>query len=168
MKSSQDSKFCISLSLGSTHISLAVARPQNERIQILGAERLSHYGAVHKGVVLSIEALTASILEALDEVERQSGLNVKTARVCMSSGSARFDNHVEMSAIPQDEILEADVRRFNANTINQRPSDGFHFVHQIPGFYHVDGKFGIRNPIGMKGKNISRVYHRVCLPEVDL
>ncbi|MGY3803140.1 cell division protein FtsA [Pigmentibacter ruber] len=187
MKTSLNKNICISLSLGSTHTGLIAASYESKyafnsqnsdalmpgerelpRIQILGAARLNNNGAIKKGVVSSIEALTSSILEAIDEVERQSGIEIDSVRVCIAGSAAQFDNHIETCQIKGDEIKAADLERVSAAVRNQKPPMGYEFIHMIPSSYSVDGKHGIQNPIGMQGTQLSIMHHRVFYPQADL
>ncbi|WGL61439.1 cell division protein FtsA [Pigmentibacter sp. JX0631] len=187
MKTSLNKNICISLSLGSTHTGLIAASYESKiafnsqnsdalmlgerelpRIQILGAARLNNNGAIKKGVVSSIEALTSSILEAIDEVERQSGIEIESVRVCIAGSAAQFDNHIESCHIKGEEIKAADLERVSAAVRNQKPPMGYEFIHMIPSSYSVDGKHGIQNPIGMQGSQLSIMHHRVFYPQADL
>ena len=128
MKTSLNKNICISLSLGSTHTSLIAASYENKpplaqqddhfqndkdssRIQILGAARINNNGSIKKGVVSSIDAVTASILETIDEVERQSGVEIDSIRACIAGTAAQFDNHVETCSIKGEEIRASDLER---------------------------------------------------------
>jgi cell division protein FtsA len=185
MKTSLHKNICISLSLGSTHTSLIAASYENKtlpaqthplfsyvtephRIQILGAARVSNNGALRKGVVSSIDALTASILETIDEVERQSGIEIECVRICVAGTAAQFDNYLESCAIQGDEIKPFDLEKVSAAVRNQKPPVGYEFIHMIPGAYSVDGKHGIQDPVGMRGSVLSLLYHRVSYPQADL
>ncbi|WP_186646392.1 cell division protein FtsA [Fluviispira vulneris] len=185
MKTSLNKNICISLSLGSTHTSLVAASYENKdlqmshddlpfyekesnRIQILGAARIANNGAIKKGVVSSIDAVTASILETIDEVERQSGIEIEAVRACIAGTAAQFDNHVETCTIKGEEIRVSDLEKVSMAVRNQKPPMGFDFVHMIPSSYSVDGKHGIQNPIGMRGSTLSIMHHRVFYPQADL
>ncbi len=187
MKTSLNKNICISLSLGSTHTGLIAASYENKsslnsqnidnllsndkelpRLQILGAARLNNNGAIKKGVVSSIEAVTASILETIDEVERQSGIEIDSVRVCIAGTAAQFDNHLETCPIKGEEIRASDLERVSAAVRNQKPPMGYDFIHMIPSSYSVDGKHGIQNPIGMQGNELSIMHHRVFYPQADL
>ena len=185
MKTSLNKNICISLSLGSTHTSLIAASYENKpplaqqddhfqndkdssRIQILGAARINNNGSIKKGVVSSIDAVTASILETIDEVERQSGVEIDSIRACIAGTAAKFDNHVETCSIKGEEIRASDLERVSTAVRNQKPPMGYDFIHMIPSSYSVDGKHGIQNPIGMQGTSLSIMHHRVFYPQADL
>lgn len=138
------------------------------RIQILGAARLNCTGAIKKGVVSSIEAVTSAILETIDEVERQSGLEIESVRACIAGTAAQFDNHLESCSIKSEEIRTVDLEKVSAAVRNQKPPVGYDFIHMIPSSYSVDGKHGIVNPIGMQGDLLSIMHHRVFYPQADL
>ncbi len=186
MEAKQDpSPIQFSLTLGSSHTSLVAARLEGgeqqyennyshfyehsaPRIHILGATRLANNGAIKKGVVSSMEALSASILEATDEVERQTGLEVQNVIACIPCLSAQFDNHTENYNVKNSEIRHHDLEKMVNSLFNLKAPPGFDFVHAIPGLYCVDGKGEINNPVGMRGSDMSLNFHRVMMPQADL
>lgn len=185
MKSFSEETITFALSLGSTHTSLVAAsllenqnsdcfetfltaQKKTSRLHILGATRVSNHGAVKKGFVSSIEALASSIREAADEVEQQTGLEIENVRTCITSTTAQFDNHIETTAIKNEEIRAIDVERiFNAMR-NQRQKNGYEYIHAVPEICRIDGKKGVLNPIGMQGSQLSVTFHRVGFPQTDL
>ncbi|RDB37300.1 cell division protein FtsA [Spirobacillus cienkowskii] len=186
MKTSQNKNICISLTLGSTHTSLIAASYEYKtfnsakedkqshsdkeplRIQILGAARIANNGAIKKGSISSIDAVTTSILEAIDEVERQSGIEIDSFRVCIAGTAAQFDNHIETSQIKGEEIRLSDLEKVTAAIKSQKPPLGFDFIHMIPSSYSVDNKHDIQNPIGMRGSSLSIMHHRIFYPQTEL
>ncbi len=157
-----------SLTLGSSHITLVAAQQDHKRLQVLGAARIPHKGIIKKGIVSSLEDLTESILETTDEVERQTGLEVKNILLCIPNSSAICENHNEKSIIKSSEIKENDIRKLFLNAQNLRPSNNFYTIHDLPGEFCVDEKTEIKNPIGMHAKEVSLSFHRVNLPQSDL
>ncbi len=186
MEAKQDSHHIhFSLTLGSSHTSLVAAyiepefeQQENEiyrfqesktpRMQILGSTRLTHNGAIKKGIVSSIEALTNSILEATDEVERQTGLNIENVITCIPCMSAQFDNHTENYIVKNAEIRHSDLERMNNSISNLKAPAGFDYIHTLSGLYSVDGKVEIHNPVGMRGNQITLNSHRIFMPQSDL
>ncbi|MES2613834.1 MAG: cell division protein FtsA [Bdellovibrionota bacterium] len=186
MEAKQDShNIYFSLTLGSSHTSLVAVRLEQKssfyesefhrfqdmaspRIQILGASRLSNNGAIKKGIVSSIDALSSSILEVIDEVERQTGLHIENVMACIPCMSAQFDNHTENYLVKNVEIRQADVQKINNSVFNLKAPPGFEYMHAIPGSYTVDGKSEINNPVGMRGSQISLNFYRVYMPQADL
>ena len=174
-----------SLTLGSSHISLVAAHKEEKHIntekpslwdnnkltpryQILGASRISHNGVLKKGVVSSIESLSHSILEVVDEVERQTGLNIENVITCLPCVDAIFDNHKENYTVKNTEIRRTDIEKIHQSVFNMKPPQGFETIHAIPASYCVDGKNEIKNPIGMKGNLITLDFHRIFIPNTDL
>ena len=187
MEANQDSNnIHFSLTLGSSHTSLVAVRIEQKlspyekefsrlherfhesQIQILGATRLSNNGALKKGIVSSIDALSTSILEVTDEVERQTGLHIDNVITCTPCMSAQFDNHTENYLVKNIEIRQSDIEKINNAVFNLKAPPGFDYIHAIPGFYSVDGKNEIHNPVGMRGNQIALNFHRVCMPQADL
>jgi cell division protein FtsA len=187
METNQDSKnIQFSLTLGSSHTSLVAAllesndkqyssnydshnyNSNKSKIQILGAARLPHTGVIKKGIVSSIEALSSSILEVTDEVERQTGLNVENVITCIPCINAQYENYTEKYLVKNTEIKLSDIEKINNIVLNLKGPQGYDYIHTLPGYYSVDGKSEINNPIGMRGSHIELNFHRVLLPQTDL
>ena len=186
MEANQDShNIHFSLTLGSSHTSLVAAHIEPKsltyengfsnyqessvpRIQILGATRLANNAAIKKGIVSSIDALSTSILEAIDEVERQTGLHIEKVITCIPCMSAQFDNYTENYLVKNIEIRQTDLKKMNNLVFNLKAPTGFDYIHTLPGLYSVDGKNEINNPVGMRGSQIALNFHRICMPQADL
>ena len=186
METKQDSKNILySLSLGSSHTSLVAAhcidranKFQNElfskdsinwqKINILGATRLPNNGAIKKGIASSIENLSHSIIEAVDEVERQTGLNIDKVITCLPCLHAQFENHTENYNTKHSEIRISDIDKINTSVLNQKAPLNTDYIHTIPATYSLDGNTDIKNPVGMMGSEISLNFHRIYAPQADL
>lgn len=185
MKPFSEETITFALSLGSTHTSLVAAsllenqnsdcfetfltaQKKTSRLHILGATRVSNHGAIKKGFVSSIEALASSILEATDEVEQQTGLEIESVRTCITGTAAQFDNHIETISIKNEEIRATDVERLFTSMRSQRHKNGHEYINAVPELCRIDGHKGVLNPIGMHGSQLAVTFHRVAFPQPDL
>jgi cell division protein FtsA len=121
-----------------------------------------------RGTMVSLDAVTFAIQEALDEVERQTGLDVESVRVSVGSAFATCDNHTEELPIKSNEVRATEIEKLSALVRAHKAPSGFDYIHNLHGHYMLDGKSGIQNPLGMWGDLLSAVYHRVLFPQSDL
>lgn len=137
------------------------------RINILGAARV-HNSGMRRGTMVNLDAVTGSILEALDEVERQTGLDIDSVRVGVSSLAAVSDNYTESYSLRNNEVRQGDLDKLQALVRSQKALPGQDFIHLLPGQFILDGKTGVHNPLGMYGTTLAAIYHRVAFPQADL
>ena len=105
-------------------------------------------GGVRRGTVEEVAAAGEAVLTAVEQVKEQSGFRVQSAFVGITGTHIAFENRRQTLdvggrdgvivgsdlAIPDDEGVEEDGRRR---------------LHAIRMSYSVDGREGIRNPLGM-------------------
>jgi cell division protein FtsA len=155
--------------VGATHVTVMVARRSTagEGNTILGATSVPCVG-MRKGAMVNLEAVTNAIHDALDEVERQTGLEIDEVRVAAASLSAQCDNRSEELPLRSGEVKVSDVEKLATIVRAHRPQPGNDFVHLIPGEFHVDEKAGVVNPVGMFGSKLGSLHHRVQMPAAEL
>lgn len=164
MKKNSVPQFTAGLDMGTTHVTLVVGQNgADNNINILGAARTPHTG-IKKGAVTHLEDVSAAIQDAIDEAERQTGLNIETARITMSSSEGICENIHETVQIKTDDIKIADLKRLKQQLSTHKANLNMEFVHILEGSFIVDGKGGISNPIGLFGKDLGAIFHRVQYP----
>jgi cell division protein FtsA len=170
-----DKPIVTAFDVGTTHLTVLVGRQEvvpgragnDGGISVLGATSVPCTG-MRKGAMVSLEAVTNAIHDALDEIERQTGLEIGEVRVATASAKAVVDNGVEEVALRSGEVRASDVERVAAQARSQRPHAGHDVVHLLPGDFVVDGKAGVLNPVGMFGQKLVLGHHRVQLPSLEL
>lgn len=142
------------LDIGSTTIRVCVGqvRAEDKSIHIIGAAEAPAEG-ISKGVVTSIEDAVASVSQALEKVERMTGIPVEHAYVSLNGAHVLSqDSHgVVAVAKANGEIADDDVKRVieAAQTVATPPN--YEILHVIPRQFTVDNQTGIKDPLGMTG-----------------
>lgn len=142
------------LDIGSTTIRVVVGqvKAEDRSIHIIGAAEAVAEG-VSKGVVTSIEDAVSSVSQALEKVERMTGIPVEHAYVSLNGSHVLSqDSHgVVAVAKANGEIAEDDVKRVieAAQTVATPPN--YEILHVIPRQFTVDNQTGIKDPLGMTG-----------------
>ncbi len=149
--------FITGLDIGSTNIRVAVGQvqPGSSSVHIVGAAEHEAHG-ISKGSVTSIEDAVSSISQALETVERMTGIPTHHAYVGIGGTHiSSMESHGVVAVSRADgEIKEDDIERVveAAQTVATPPN--YQILHVIPRTFSVDNQRGIRDPAGMTGMRL--------------
>jgi cell division protein FtsA len=146
--------YIVGLDVGSSHIRVVQAKldPEVGRLSIVGASEVPSFG-IRKGVIVDIEEAVSCISQALERVERMTGLPVSSANVSVSgSHISSLSSHGVIAVSRADgEISESDVVRvIDASQAISIPQNR-EVIHVFPKTFTLDGQTGIKDPLGMSG-----------------
>lgn len=147
--------------------SLSKNHHSNRAFHILASAEAPHNG-VRRGTLVDLESITQSIRDVVDEVERQSGLELETVRVGIASTNAISENFTESIALKSTEVRASDRDKLLALAKAHGSQPGFEQILTLTGHFIVDGRPGVLNPLGMFGNSLGGLFHRVSVPEADL
>lgn len=142
-------------------------RHSDRSFHILAAAQAPHNG-MRRGTMVDLESITQSIQDVVDEVERQSGLELASCRVSFASIAAVSENFTESLALKSTEVRASDKEKLLGLAKARSLQSGFEQIATLTGHYIVDGKPGIVNPLGMYGNSLGGLYHRISAPEAEL
>lgn len=144
----------IGLDVGSSVIRVVVGKQESElgSPSVIGVGEAPSAG-IRRGVIVDIDEAVSAISEALEKVERMTGLTIDHAVV--SVGGAQINSQeshgVVAVARADGEITENDVVRVvDASQAISIPPNR-EILHVIPKTFTVDGQTGIKDPVGMSG-----------------
>lgn len=153
----------VGVDVGTTKICALIGEVDHDnKLNIVGVGTTPSQG-LRKGVVVDIDAATASIRAALDKTERISGYKIGTALVGIAGSHIASQNSRGIVAISptMHEISQADVdRAVEAARAIPIPHTR-EVIHVIPREYIVDGQNGIHDPTGMSGYRLEVEAHIV-------
>jgi cell division protein FtsA len=153
--------FMVGLDIGTTKISVMIGRKnQYGKLEILGTGRAVSNG-VTRGIVSNIDKTVASIVEAIDEAQQKSELEIKDVFIGVAGQHIKSLQH--RGEIVRDnieiEIGKADIDKLKSNMFKLITIPGEEVIHVIPQEYTVDGEDGIEDPIGMAGVKLEANFH---------
>ena len=156
-----EEKIIFGLDIGTTKISVMIGRKnQYGKLDILGTGRAVSNG-VTRGIVSNIDKTVSSIIEAVDEAQKKSGLEIKDVFVGVAGQHIKSLQH--RGEIVRDnieiEIEKADIDKLKSNMFKLITIPGEEVIHVIPQEYTVDGEDGIEDPIGMAGVKLEANFH---------
>ncbi|MBN2481748.1 MAG: cell division protein FtsA [Bacteroidales bacterium] len=134
----------------------------NNKLEIIGMCKTPSRG-VKRGAVLNIEEAVNAIRYTVDEVRKQTGLNIKEAYVGIAGQhikSIRNRGYILRDSY-EEEIKKEDTDRILSEMYKISLQPGEEIIHVLPQNYVVDSETGVKNPIGMFGKRLEGNYHIV-------
>lgn len=155
------SEIIVGLDIGTTKIATIVGqRNEHGKIDILGYGKTESVG-VKRGVVSNIENTVRSIIEAVNQAEQKSGVDIKYVNVGIAGQHIKSLQH-RGNIIREnfdDEICQKDIEYLNNSMFNLSMTPGEEIIDVIPQDYIVDGEQGIKEPIGMLGNSLEANFH---------
>jgi cell division protein FtsA len=116
------------------------------------------YGAapnngIRKGVIVHVEDVVDSIIQAVNEAERISGINIHKVTTNINGASVvgiNSEGVIAVSAANREITAEDSIRVEEAATILQLPSNK-EIIQVFAKNYRLDGQENIKDPVGMHG-----------------
>ena len=142
------------LDVGSCFIRTVVVKVRADKTkpQILGIGQVPSFG-LRRGVVVDVEEATKNISQAIQEVERSSGVSIERVVVSISGNHIipRISKGVIAVSRADSEVSKEDVERALDAASNIPILANRDILHVIPRNYLVDDQNGIKDPVGMNG-----------------
>ncbi|MBU46477.1 MAG: cell division protein FtsA [Flavobacteriales bacterium] len=151
----------VGLDIGTTKISVIIGRKnQYGKLEILGTGRSISNG-VTRGIVSNIDKTVSSIVEAIEEANQDSGIEIEEVFIGVAGQHIKSLQH--RGEIVRDnieiEIGKADIAKLKSNMFKLITIPGEEIIHVIPQEYTVDGEDGIEDPVGMAGVKLEANFH---------
>ncbi|MDX2304810.1 MAG: cell division protein FtsA [Microscillaceae bacterium] len=148
----QKEKIVVGLDIGSTKICALVGRKDKfGKIEILGMGKAESHGVI-RGVVTNIDKTVNAIAEAIEEAEKQSGIDIRVVNVGIAGQHIKsITQRGSINRHTDDEITIEDVNRLTNDMYRTVTPPGSEIIHVMPQDYTVDFETGIKEPVGMSG-----------------
>ena len=147
-------QYLVGLDIGSSYVRVVVGKIDEESKvpSIIGVSETPSSG-IRKGVIIDIDEAVSTISQALEKVERMTGIAVTEATVAIGGAHiSSVESHGVIAVSRADgEIKENDIIRvIDASQAISIPANR-EIIHVIPKNFVVDGQTGIKDPLGMTG-----------------
>ena len=148
----QKEKIVVGLDIGSTKICALVGRKDKYgKVEILGMGKAESHGVI-RGVVTNIDKTVNAIAEAIEEAEKQSGIDIRVVNVGIAGQHIKsITQRGSINRNTDDEITIEDVNRLTNDMYRTVTPPGSEIIHVMPQDYTVDFETGIKEPVGMSG-----------------
>lgn len=150
------SDIIVGIDIGSSKVSTVIGKVINDnQVQFIGKGTEPCLG-VKKGIILDIDATSASIKNSVIKAEAEANIKVVSAYVNISGLHVEIINHNDITnVVSEDRIIsKKDVQKliYSASSINI--GEDCEIIDVVPRQYIVDGFDGIVDPVGMKGTKL--------------
>ncbi len=144
----------VGLDIGSCYIRTVVAKikPDSTRPQVVGVSQVPSFG-LRRGVVVDIDEVSKCISQAVQEVERSSGIPIERVSVSVSGNhiEAKPSKGVVAVSRADGEVSKEDVERAISAASAISVSPNREIFHVLPRGFMVDNQNSIKDPAGMNG-----------------
>ncbi len=142
------------LDVGSSKVCCAIAHvPGKDTFEILGIG-LQLSSGVKAGVVIDMEEVITSIVNAVHTAEKMAGVTLRDIIVSVNGPHLKSVNLAIEMNVSGHPIDDMDVRRILMQAKSAQGDPSFQALHTIPTGYALDGAKGIRDPRGMYGNRL--------------
>jgi cell division protein FtsA len=159
----QEPHVLAAIDVGTTKVCTIVARKTGPATFDVLAHSTVPCEGLKKGNVVDVEATRRAIRDSLTEVEKKAGIKIQSAYVGVTGAHVSYENRWDSVgwAGERGVITNDDLMRVPGVVANTSAKTGREVLHAIPMAYSLDGKRGIRNPVGMHTSNLKVESHVV-------
>lgn len=154
----------VGLDIGTSKIVAIVGHlTEDGEVEIVGLGSHPSRG-LKKGVVINIETTVLSIQRAIEEAELMAGCNIHSVYVGIAGSHIRSMNSDGVASTSNREVTEDDIDRVVSSArekATSRITTDQEIIHVIPQEYTIDLHEGIKEPLGMSGREIKVQVHLV-------
>src|SRR5579872_3677379 len=153
----------VALDIGTTKICTLVAEvDQDRQVNIVGVGTAPSRG-MKKGAVVNIDEAAHAIMQSVRKCERLSGYVIESAYVGITGAHIDGVNRRGVVAVSPNatEITSLDVERAMEVARVQAIASDREIIHVLPRAYVLDGRDGVRDPVGMAGRRLEAEMHIV-------
>ncbi|WP_338759841.1 cell division protein FtsA [Bernardetia sp. ABR2-2B] len=157
----QNQRIVAGLDIGTTKICVIVGRMNEyDKLEVLGVGQAVSEG-VKEGIISNINKTVAAITQAVEEAERNSGVNLRIVNVGIAGKHIKSSvHHGGITRNSKDgEITPSDVNRLTNDMYRIVTEAGTDIIHVMPQHYTVDYEPNIKDPIGMAGVKLDADFH---------
>ncbi len=160
MSHQERGKLIIGLDIGTTKICTVVGEVLDGQVDIIGVGSHPSVG-MRKGVVVNIESTVKSIEKAMHEAEMMAGCDITSVYVGIAGSHVSGQNSHGVIAVKNREISRDDIDKVVENAKAIPLGQDQSVIHVLPQQFHVDGRGGIQDPLGMTGVRLEAEVHIV-------
>ncbi len=162
----QNSQYYIGIDIGSGTVRCVIGSVENQEetsiLSVIGFGSAPNTG-MRKGVVVRIDDVVDSIIQAITEAERVSGVHVGSATINVNGAQVFGTNSrgvIAISAGNREITVEDRLRVEEAATIVKLPPNR-EIIQVFAKNYRLDGHDNIKDPVGMQGVRLEVDTHIV-------
>jgi len=154
-------RIIVGLDIGTTKICVLVTKKdETGKTQVLGVGKAPSHG-VMRGEVANIDKTVQSIIQAVQEAEKQSGEKIREVHVGIAGQHIKSMQH--RGILTRDdaltEISKEDVKSLIRDMYKLAMNPGERIIHVLPQEFFVDSLPAKNDPVGMCGSRLEANFH---------
>lgn len=156
----------VGIDIGSSKVCTIIGElNRNNQLQIMGVGTAEYRGC-KKGIIIDIDNASKAITNSVEQAERMSGMEVKSAFISIPGGLVSLVKNRGVIAVPGDEkeISPRDVERVLDTVSAENISVDMEVIGVIPLQFIVDGYENIKDPVGMMGVRLEVEAYIIAAP----
>ncbi len=161
MKEENENPIVVGLDIGTTKI-VAIVGQQDRfgKIKILGMGKADSHG-VARGEVVNIEMTVKAIRVAVEEAEKQSGVDIKVVYVGIAGEHISSKQNRDILTLPaaDTEVTEEHIKEMIENMKRMALDPGERIIHVLPQEFILDNNPVTKTPVGMCGSRLEANFH---------
>jgi cell division protein FtsA len=151
----------VGLDIGTTKIFALVTRKDaNGKTEVLGIGKAPSHGVL-RGEVANIDKTVQSIIQAVQEAEKQSGIEITNVHVGIAGQHIKSMQHrgILTRQEAETEISKEDIKSLIRDMHKLAMNPGERIIHVLPQEFFVDSFPAKSDPIGMCGSRLEANFH---------
>ena len=151
----------VGLDIGTTKICALVTRKdETGKTEVLGIGKAASHG-VMRGEVANIDKTVQSIIQAVQEAEKQAGVKITDVYVGIAGQHIKSMQHrgILTREEAQSEISREDIKSLIRDMHKLAMNPGERIIHVLPQEFFVDSLPAKSDPIGMCGSRLEANFH---------
>lgn len=162
-------KIYTSIDIGSYSIKIIVAEHFNDKINILASHTVASKG-IKKGLIVEPSIVVDAIKNGINEINDTLGIDIKNVIVNVPSYGAKFKLVTGEIDITNENgfITSDDVGMVIKDSVYNKLDPDYELVTVLPIEYSIDGKEGIRKPVGKNGQKLEIKGIMVSTPKKNI
>lgn len=154
-------RIIVGLDIGTTKIcALVTKKDETGKTQVLGVGKAPSHGVI-RGEVANIDKTVQSIIQAVQEAEKQSGEKIREVYVGIAGQHIKSMQHrgILTRDNAQTEISKEDVKSLIRDMHKLAMNPGERIIHVLPQEFFVDSLPAKNDPVGMCGSRLEANFH---------
>ena len=149
------------IEIGSSTVKVLIGEVEGGKLKAIGAAVVESEG-VEKGRIRDARKATACLKEAVKEAERQAKAHCREVFLALGCGAVEVlvSKAVVNIKRADNQVSNGDIKRAVEEARGRELPEDRLYVHYICQGFFVDGQ-GVKNPLGMQGRQLSVLYHLV-------
>ncbi|HRN93632.1 MAG: cell division protein FtsA [Chitinophagales bacterium] len=157
-----ESPIVVGLDIGTSKIACIVAqRDRYGKLNVLGMGRADTNGGVQRGEVYNIQTTTEAIKKAVEEAQKNSGVEIKVVYVGIAGQhiTSRQNRGIYTLPAADSEITNQYVKDMIDDMHKLALEPGERIIHVLPQEFVVDNNIKTKQPVGMYGSRLEADFH---------